>query len=57
MFIAALLSQKKRTGLTTLTLRSSNNGTTHLTSLTAADMDLYSASAENIETVSCFLVF
>ncbi|KAJ0859067.1 hypothetical protein HanRHA438_Chr13g0608231 [Helianthus annuus] len=54
---AAVLSHFNSTGNSILTCNSCNTFTSHITSHKAAHIDLYSASAEDLDTTLCFLLF
>ena len=57
MCIALILSQCRRTGFKEVSCSSSNSLTSQVTSLAADAIALYSASLDDLETVSCFLDF
>ena len=57
IYNADWLSQFNSTGLRLVTPSSSNKRTTQATSAAAAAMARYSASADDLETVCCFLDF
>ena len=54
MCSAAWLSQYNRTGLSCCTCKSFNRYNSHVTSHVVVAMDLYSALAEDLETMDCF---